>query len=71
MAPRRLLVGVLAALVALPFLAIIWYAINMVMIGLFVVDGPGWLAYTIYYVVTGFLVVLDLWIGYEAANLVR
>ncbi len=71
MAPRRLLVGVLAALVALPFLAIIWYAINMVMIGLFVVDGPGWLAYTIYYVVSGFLVVLDLWIGYEAANLVR
>ena len=65
------MVGVLAALVALPFLAILWYAINLVMIGLFVVDGPGWLAYTIYYVVSGFLVVLDLWIGYQAAKLVR
>ena len=65
------MVGVLAALVALPFLAILWHAINLVMIGLFVVDGPGWLAYTIYYVVSGFLVVLDLWIGYQAAKLVR
>ena len=71
MTPRRVVVGVLAAHVALPFLAILWYAINLVMIGLFVVDGPGWLAYTIYYVVSGFLVVLDLWIGYQAARLVR
>ena len=71
MAPRRVVVGVLAALVALPLLAIIWFAINIGMIGLFVVDDPGWLAYTSCYVVSGFLVVLDLWIGYLASKLVR
>jgi hypothetical protein len=65
---KRVVVGVLAAVAALPFLIIIWIGINMGMIGLFVVEGPGWLAYSIYYLASGALVALDVWIGYQASK---
>jgi hypothetical protein len=67
-APKRVVVGVLAAVAALPFLIIIWIGMNMAMIGLFVVEGPGWLAYSIYYFASGALVALDVWIGYQASK---
>ncbi len=68
---RRLVVGVLGAVAALPFLAIIWYAMNMVMVGLFIVDDPGLLASGIYYIASASLLALDVWIGYEASKMAR
>lgn len=67
---KRVGVGVLAAVAALPFLIIIWIGMNMAMIGLFVVEGPGWLAYSIYFLASGSLVALDVWIGYRASKVV-
>ena len=69
--PTRVVIGVLAAVAALPFLVIIWYAMNVVMFGLFVVEGPGWLAKGVYYLASLSLVALDVWIGYLASKLVR
>lgn len=68
---RRVVIGVLASVVALPFLLIIWYAMNVVMVGLFIVEGPGWLASAMYYLASASLVALDVWIGYLASKAVR
>ena len=68
---KAVVVGVLAAVAALPFLVIIWYAMNVVMVGLFVVEGPGWFARGVYYVASLSLVALDVWIGYLASKSVR
>ena len=61
----------LAAVAALPFLIIIWYATNVVMVGLFVVEGPGWLGKGVYYLASLSLVALDVLIGYLASKSVR
>lgn len=68
---RRLVVGLLGAVAALPFLAIIWYAMNMVMVGLFIAEDPGWFASGIYYIASASLLALDVWIGYEASKMAR
>jgi len=68
---KGVVIGVLAAAVALPFLVIIWYAMNVVMVGLFVVEGPGWFAKGVYYLASLSLVALDVWIGYLASKSVR
>ena len=62
------MIGVLAAVAAVPFLVIVWYAMNVVMVGLFVVEGPGWLARGVYYLASLSLVALDVWIGYLASK---
>lgn len=59
---KQLVVGVLAALVALPFLTIVWLGMNTVMIGLFVED-PGGSGKAICYLASGFLVARDVWVG--------
>ena len=68
---KGVVIGVLAAVAAVPFLLIIWYAMNVVMVGLFVVDGPGWLGKGVYYLASLSLVALDVWIGYLASKAVR
>ena len=68
---KGVVVGVLAAVAAVPFLLIIWYAMNVVMVGLFVVEGPGWFAKGVYYLASLSLVALDVWIGCLASKSVR
>lgn len=67
----RLLVGVIAAVVALPFLFILWSGLNVVFVGLFITYGPGWFATAAYYLASALLVALDVWIGYQASRFGR
>ena len=68
---KRAMIGVLAAAAAVPFLVIIWYAMNLAMVGLFVVEGPGWFAKGVYYLASSRWWRLDVWIGCLASRSVR
>ncbi|MGI9120859.1 MAG: hypothetical protein ACR2G7_12190 [Acidimicrobiales bacterium] len=62
---KWLVLGVLASLVALPFLLVIWLGLNIVAVGLFMSGDPSSWWYAIYYGASALFIAVDLWIGHQ------